>query len=168
MRRFRRPISRQPQRTRCSIGPRHCRAGIDGLGRSGEARGRSAGDDRSATVNYPILSNLKDTAALREMMGRAVESPSSAMSSISPIRSGSRFTFAGNMSRWPVSRFRQCGIGDTEVVETAGRTDLHALPRIAWTDGSVRPCHARDSFRHYVSAVRRSRLTHSQQIKARY
>jgi peptidoglycan/xylan/chitin deacetylase (PgdA/CDA1 family) len=65
----------------------------------------------SATVNYPVLSTLKDTAALREMtMGRAV---------------------AEAAFRRDVRHFAY-PFGEVE-----GRTNLHALPRIAW-DGRQR------------------------------
>jgi peptidoglycan/xylan/chitin deacetylase (PgdA/CDA1 family) len=98
----------------------------------------------SATVNYPDLSNLKDAAALREMtMGAAVGQAA--------FRRDIRhfaYPFGDRAS------FRRQHIGMTEaagftsavtalpgVVESAGRTSLYALPRVAW-DGRRRSLRA--------------------------
>jgi len=98
----------------------------------------------SATVNYPILSNLKDAAALREMtMGSAV------------IQAAFRrevrhfaypFGDAGSWHRQHVAMAAEAGFASAAsavsgVVETAGRTNLHALPRISW-DGRLRSLRA--------------------------
>jgi peptidoglycan/xylan/chitin deacetylase (PgdA/CDA1 family) len=89
----------------------------------------------SATVNYPVLSNLKDAAVLREMtMGRAV-------AETALHRDVRHFAYPfGDRASW---RRQHAGLADeagfasaassiSAVVEEAGRTNLHALPRIAW------------------------------------
>ena len=98
----------------------------------------------SATVNYPILSNLKDTAALREMMmGRAV-------AEVAFQRDVKHFAYPfgdrAAFRRQHVAMADEAGFASAAsaipgVVETAGRTDLHALPRIAW-DGRQRSLRA--------------------------
>jgi peptidoglycan/xylan/chitin deacetylase (PgdA/CDA1 family) len=98
----------------------------------------------SATVNYPILSNLKDTAALREMMmGRAV-------AEVAFQRDVKHFAYPFGdgfaFRRQHVAMADEAGFASAAsaipgVVETAGRTDLHALPRIAW-DGRQRSLRA--------------------------
>jgi peptidoglycan/xylan/chitin deacetylase (PgdA/CDA1 family) len=94
----------------------------------------------SATVNYPVLANLKDADALREItMGRAV-----AQSALHRDVRHFAYPFGD-----PASFRRQhvaiaAGAGFTSavsaisgVVEAEGRTNLHALPRISW-DGQQR------------------------------
>ncbi len=98
----------------------------------------------SATVNYPSLSNLKDTAALREMMmGRAV-------AEVAFQRDVKHFAYPfgdrAAFRRQHVAMADEAGFASAAsaipgVVETAGRTDLHALPRIAW-DGRQRSLRA--------------------------
>ena len=94
----------------------------------------------SATVNYPALSSLRDGDAQREMaMGKAVAE--SALRR--PIRHfafpfGDREAFR----RPHVVMAEEAGFASavstiSGVVEAQGRTNLHALPRIAW-DGRVR------------------------------
>lgn len=93
-----------------------------------------------STVNYPALSSLKDVAAQREMaMGKAVAE--SALRR--PVRHfaypfGDRDAFA----RPHVVMAEEAGFASavstiSGVVEAQGRTNLHALPRIAW-NGRVR------------------------------
>jgi peptidoglycan/xylan/chitin deacetylase (PgdA/CDA1 family) len=94
----------------------------------------------SATVNYPILSNLKDADALREMtMGRAVAEAAF-------HRDVRHFAYPfGDRSafrRHHVAMADQAGFASAAsaisgVVAAEGRTNLHALPRIAW-DGRRR------------------------------
>ena len=94
----------------------------------------------SATVNYPILSNLKDAAALREMtMGRAVAQAAF-------HRDVRHFAYPfGDRASWRrqhVAMAEEAGFASAAsaipgVVETEGRTNLHALPRIPW-DGRQR------------------------------
>jgi peptidoglycan/xylan/chitin deacetylase (PgdA/CDA1 family) len=98
----------------------------------------------SATVNYPVLSNLKDAAALREMtMGRAV-------AETALQRDVRHFSYPfGDRASWS----RQHALMAEEagfisavsaipgVVEAEGRTSQHALPRIAW-DGRRRSLRA--------------------------
>ena len=89
----------------------------------------------STTVNYPVLSNLKDSAALREMtMGRAV-------AHAALHRDVSHFAYPfGDRASWRrqhVAMAEEAGFVSAVsaipgVVETEGRTNLHALPRISW------------------------------------
>jgi peptidoglycan/xylan/chitin deacetylase (PgdA/CDA1 family) len=94
----------------------------------------------SATVNYPILANMKDAAALREMtMGKAVAEAS--------FRRDIRhlaFPFGDRPSfrRNHVVMAEEAGFASAVstipgIVDAEGRTNLRALPRIAW-DGRVR------------------------------
>jgi peptidoglycan/xylan/chitin deacetylase (PgdA/CDA1 family) len=89
----------------------------------------------SATVNYPILANLKDVAATREIsMGRAVAQSAfhrDIMHFAYPF--GDRASFG----RQHVLLAREAGFASAVtalpgVVEAEGRSNLHALPRIAW------------------------------------
>src|SRR6202453_4284382 len=94
----------------------------------------------SATVNYPVLSTLKDAAALREMtMGRAVAEAAFR-------RHVRHFAYPfGDRASWRpqhAAMAAEAGLASAVstipgVVEAEGRTDLHALPRIAW-DGRQR------------------------------
>ncbi|MEO6839596.1 MAG: polysaccharide deacetylase family protein [Bradyrhizobium sp.] len=98
----------------------------------------------SATVNYPDLSNLKDAAALREMtMGMAVAQAAF-------HRDVRHFAFPfGDAASWRRRHAAMAGEAGfvsavsaiPGVVQTAGRTDLHALPRLAW-DGRLRSLRA--------------------------
>ncbi|WP_244065225.1 polysaccharide deacetylase family protein [Bradyrhizobium sp. Ce-3] len=94
----------------------------------------------SATVNYPALSSLKDAGAQREMaMGRAVaESALRQQVRHFAYPFGDRDAFA----RPHVVMAEEAGFASavstiSGIVEAQGRTNLHALPRIAW-DGRVR------------------------------
>ena len=95
----------------------------------------------SATVNYPVLSRLKDAAVLREMtMGRAV-----ARGRVSPRCQAFRLSVRRSRrrgARQHAAMAEEAGFASAVsaipgVVEAEGRTDLHALPRIAW-DGRQR------------------------------
>ena len=94
----------------------------------------------SATVNYPALSNLGDADARREMaMGRAVAESAFRR----PIKHFA-FPFGDRDSfrRAHVTMAEEAGLASAVstipgIVEAQGRTNLHALPRIAW-DGRVR------------------------------
>lgn len=98
----------------------------------------------SATVNYPDLSNLKDAAALREMtMGMAVAEAAFQ-------RDVRHFAFPfGDSASWRRRHAAMAGeVGFVSavsaisgVVQTAGRSNLHALPRLAW-DGRLRSLRA--------------------------
>src|SRR5450631_4191204 len=98
----------------------------------------------SATVNYPILSNLNDTAALREMtMGRAV-------AQAALHRDVRHFAYPfGDRESWrrphvlmaAEAGFASAATAVPGAVEPGGRTNLHALPRIAW-DGRMRSLRA--------------------------
>jgi peptidoglycan/xylan/chitin deacetylase (PgdA/CDA1 family) len=98
----------------------------------------------SATVNYPILSNLKDADAIREMaMGRAV-----AQSALQGDVRHFAYPFGDRAAfrRQHVAMADEAGFASavsaiSGVVEAEGRTNLHALPRIAW-DGRQRSLRA--------------------------
>ena len=98
----------------------------------------------SATVNYPALATLKDAAAWREMtMGRAVAEAA--------IHRGIRhfaypFGDRGSWRRAHLVMAADAGFDSavstiSGIVEPAGRTDLHALPRIDW-DGRLQSLRA--------------------------
>jgi peptidoglycan/xylan/chitin deacetylase (PgdA/CDA1 family) len=89
----------------------------------------------SATVNYPVLSNLKDAAVLREMtMGRAV-AEAAFQRDVGHFaypfgdRASIRRQYAAMAAE---AHFSSAASAISGVVEAEGRTDLHALPRIAW------------------------------------
>jgi peptidoglycan/xylan/chitin deacetylase (PgdA/CDA1 family) len=98
----------------------------------------------SATVNYPDLSNLKDSAALREMtMGIAVARAAF-------HREVRHFAYpfgeAGSWGRRHAAMAEEAGLISAAsavpgVIEPAGRTNLYALPRISW-DGRLRSLRA--------------------------
>ena len=98
----------------------------------------------SATVNYPVLSNLKDADALREMtMGRAV-----AQSAFHRDVRHFAFPFGDRAAfrRQHVAMAAEAGFVSAAsaipgIVEAEGRTNLHALPRVAW-DGRRRSLRA--------------------------
>jgi peptidoglycan/xylan/chitin deacetylase (PgdA/CDA1 family) len=89
----------------------------------------------SGTVNYPVLSNLRDAAALREMtMGRAVAHTAF-------HRDIRHFAYPfGDRESWRrqhIAMAEEAGFTSavsaiSGVVETEGRTNLRALPRISW------------------------------------
>jgi peptidoglycan/xylan/chitin deacetylase (PgdA/CDA1 family) len=89
----------------------------------------------SATVNYPVLATLKDVAALREMtMGRAVAEAAFR-------RDVRHFAYPfGDRASWRPQHAAMAAAAGLAtavstipgVVEAEGRTNLHALPRIAW------------------------------------
>jgi len=98
----------------------------------------------SATVNYPVLANLKEADARRELgMGKAVLE--SALQR--PIRHVA-FPFGdrAGFNRSHVRMAAELGFSSAVstipgVVQTEGHTDLHALPRVAW-DGRSRSLRA--------------------------
>ncbi len=93
----------------------------------------------SATVNYPVLSNIRDADALREMtMGKVV-----AESAFHREVRHFAFPFGDRNSfrRSHVMMSEEAGFASavstiSGIVDTSGRTNLHALPRIAW-DGRM-------------------------------
>lgn len=98
----------------------------------------------SATVNYPVLANLRDADASRELtMGRAVlEAALGRDIRHLAFPFGDRAAFG----RAHVVMAEQAGFisavsAISGVVQTEGRTNLHALPRIDW-DGRVRSLRA--------------------------
>ena len=98
----------------------------------------------SATVNYPVLSNLKDAAALREItMGRAVAQAAlhrDVRHFVYPF--GDRGAFRRHHVRMAAEAgFTSAASAISGVVEAEGKTNLHALPRIAW-DGRQRSLRA--------------------------
>ena len=98
----------------------------------------------SATVNYPVLSNLKDAVARREMsMGRAV-------AETALRREVRHFAYPfGDRSSWRRSHVvltEELGFASAVstipgIIQAEGRTNLHALPRISW-DGRRRSLRA--------------------------
>ena len=98
----------------------------------------------SATVNYPVLSSLNDAAALREMMmGRAVAQTAfnrDVRHFAYPI--GDRASFRRqHVAMAAEAGFVSAASALSGVVQAEGRTNLHALPRIAW-DGRQRSLRA--------------------------
>lgn len=98
----------------------------------------------SATVNYPVLSNLKDADALREMaMGRAVAQAAfhrDVGHFAYPF--GDRAAFRRpHVAMAAEAGFASAASAISGVVQSEGRTNLHALPRIAW-DGRRRSLRA--------------------------
>jgi peptidoglycan/xylan/chitin deacetylase (PgdA/CDA1 family) len=98
----------------------------------------------AATVNYPILSNLKDAAALREMtMGATV-----AQTALHQKIKHFAYPF-GDESSWQrrhAAMAAEAGFASAVssipgVVPNAGRGDLRALPRISW-DGRLQSLRA--------------------------
>ncbi|MDB5566114.1 MAG: polysaccharide deacetylase [Tardiphaga sp.] len=98
----------------------------------------------TSTVNYPILANLKDAAALREItMGRAV---AQAALGRDPLHLAYPFGDRGSFNLRHVAMAADAGFASAVtavpgVVQPDGRSDLHALPRIAW-DGRRRSLRA--------------------------
>ena len=98
----------------------------------------------SATVNYPVLSNLKDANALREMtMGRAVAEAAfhrDVRHFAYPF--GDRAAFGRHhVAMATEAGFVSAASALAGVVQSEGRTNLRALPRIAW-DGRQRSLRA--------------------------
>jgi peptidoglycan/xylan/chitin deacetylase (PgdA/CDA1 family) len=98
----------------------------------------------SATVNYPILASRKDADALREMtMGRAVLQ---AALGRDPLHLAYPFGSRGSFTRQHVVMAAEAGFASAVsaipgVVWPQDRSNLHALPRIAW-DGRRRSLRA--------------------------
>jgi peptidoglycan/xylan/chitin deacetylase (PgdA/CDA1 family) len=98
----------------------------------------------SATVNHPILSNLKDADALREMtMGRAVAQAAfhrDVRHFAYPF--GDRTAFRRqHVAMAAEAGFASAASAISGIVQAEGRTNLHAVPRIAW-DGRQRSLRA--------------------------
>ena len=113
----------------------------------------------SATVNYPVLANLKDAAALREMtMGAAVGQAAfhrDVRHFAYPF--GDRASFRRqHVGMAEASGFASAVSAISGVVETAGRTGLHALPRVSW-DGRRRSLRAMRVIVSGVTLPRRRR-----------
>lgn len=94
----------------------------------------------SATVNYPVLANMKDTAALREMTMGKVVAEAAFHRDIRHLA----FPFGDRASfrRSHVVMAEEAGFASAVstiagIVDAEGRTNLRALPRISW-DGRVR------------------------------
>jgi peptidoglycan/xylan/chitin deacetylase (PgdA/CDA1 family) len=97
-----------------------------------------------ATVNFPVLSNMKDAAALKEMtMGRAVMETTLR-------REVRHFAYPfGDRQSWQrkhTAMVEEAGFVSAVsaipgVIEPAGKTPLHALPRMNW-DGRSRSLRA--------------------------
>jgi peptidoglycan/xylan/chitin deacetylase (PgdA/CDA1 family) len=94
----------------------------------------------SATVNYPVLSNLKDPAALREMTMGAAVGQAAFQRDIRHFAYpfGDRASFRRqHIAMAEAAGFASAVTALPGVVESAGRTSLHALPRVTW-DGRQR------------------------------
>ncbi|SHL92469.1 Peptidoglycan/xylan/chitin deacetylase, PgdA/CDA1 family [Bradyrhizobium lablabi] len=94
----------------------------------------------SATVNYPVLSNLKNAVALRELtMGKAVAEAAfrrDVRHFAYPF--GDRAAFQRlHVMMAAEAGFTSAASAIPGIVEAEGRTNVHALPRIAW-DGRQR------------------------------
>jgi hypothetical protein len=94
----------------------------------------------SATVNYPVLSNLKNAVALREItMGKAVAEAAfhrDVRHFAYPF--GDRAAFQRlHVLMATEAGFTSAASAIPGIVQAEGRTNLHALPRIAW-DGRQR------------------------------
>jgi peptidoglycan/xylan/chitin deacetylase (PgdA/CDA1 family) len=95
-------------------------------------------------TSTPILANLKDTAALREIgMGRAV---AQAALGRDPLHLAYPFGDRKSFSPRHVAMAAESGFASAVtvvpgVVQAGGRSDLHVLPRIAW-DGRRRSLRA--------------------------
>jgi peptidoglycan/xylan/chitin deacetylase (PgdA/CDA1 family) len=100
----------------------------------------------TATVNYPILANLRDAAALREMtMGRAV---AKAALGRDPKHFAYPFGHHGSFGRQHLIMAADAGFASavsaiSGLVLAADQSNLHALPRIDW-----------DGRRHSLRAMR--------------
>jgi peptidoglycan/xylan/chitin deacetylase (PgdA/CDA1 family) len=97
-----------------------------------------------ATVNYPVLSNMKDTSALREMtMGRAVvESALGRDVKHFAYPFGDRQSFQRkHMAMAEEAGFVSAVSTVPGVIEPAGHTPLLALPRFSW-DGRLQSLRA--------------------------
>jgi peptidoglycan/xylan/chitin deacetylase (PgdA/CDA1 family) len=97
-----------------------------------------------ATVNYPVLSKLKDAVALREMkMGRAVAEAAlhrQVLHFAYPF--GDRASWLDRHERMAQEAgFVSAVAAIPGAVEAAGRTSLYALPRVTW-DGRRRSLRA--------------------------
>lgn len=93
----------------------------------------------SATVNYPVLANMKDAGALREMtMGKAVaESAFHREIRHLAFPFGDRTSFRrGHVVMAEEAGFASAVSTIPGIVDAEGRTNLRALPRISW-DGRV-------------------------------
>jgi peptidoglycan/xylan/chitin deacetylase (PgdA/CDA1 family) len=94
----------------------------------------------SMTVNSPVLTNLKDADAFREMsMGRAVAQTAFHRD---VVHFAYPFGDRASFNRQHVMLAEEAGFASAVtalpgVVEAEGRSNLHALPRIAW-DGRQR------------------------------
>jgi peptidoglycan/xylan/chitin deacetylase (PgdA/CDA1 family) len=88
-----------------------------------------------ATVNYPVLSNLKDAAALREIaMGKAVAETAfrrEVLHFAYPFGDGASWRRKHAVMAKDAG-FVSAVTAISGVVEAEGRTNLHELPRIAW------------------------------------
>jgi peptidoglycan/xylan/chitin deacetylase (PgdA/CDA1 family) len=98
----------------------------------------------SATVNYSVLSNLKDNAAQREMMMGAAVARSAFQREVRHF--AYPFGDAAAFHRQHAGMAEEAGFVSAAsaipgVVEAAGRTSLYALPRISW-DGRFRSLRA--------------------------
>jgi peptidoglycan/xylan/chitin deacetylase (PgdA/CDA1 family) len=98
----------------------------------------------AATVNYPLLSNLKDAAALREMTMGATVIEAALNRKIRHF--AYPFGDAASWQRKHAAMAAETGFTSAVssipgVVQNAGRSNLHALPRVPW-DGRLQSLRA--------------------------
>ena len=95
----------------------------------------------SATVNYPVLSNLKDADARARdddgQGGRAGRVPPRRQAFRLSVRRSRRLSPRKHVAMAEEAGFASAASAISGVVQAEGRTNLHALPRIAW-DGRRR------------------------------
>jgi peptidoglycan/xylan/chitin deacetylase (PgdA/CDA1 family) len=97
-----------------------------------------------ATVNYPVLSNLKDAAALREITMGATVAETALNRKVRHF--AYPFGDAASWQRKHAGMVAEAGFASAvssipAVVQNEGRSDLHALPRISW-DGRLQSLRA--------------------------
>jgi peptidoglycan/xylan/chitin deacetylase (PgdA/CDA1 family) len=97
-----------------------------------------------ATLNYPVLSNLKDAAALREMTMGATVAETALNRKVRHF--AYPFGDAASWQRKHAAMATEAGFASAvssipAVVQNEGRSDLHALPRISW-DGRLQSLRA--------------------------
>ena len=113
----------------------------------------------SATVNYPVLSNLGDADALREMTMGAMVGQAAFHRDIRHFAYpfGDRASFRRqHVGLAEAAGFASAVSAIPNVVETAGRTSLYALPRVSW-DGRQRSLRAMRVILSGVTFPRRRR-----------
>ncbi len=128
----------------------------------------------SATVNYPVLTNLRDADARREMaMGKAVAEAAFR-------RDINHFAYPfGDRESWRrqhVAMAQEAGFVSAAsaisgVVEAQGRSNLHALPRVAWDgrhDDRHRRQHPAKSGHDIKDGLQQARIGQPRRLRDRH